>query len=168
MDNPKNHQGQAMDIFSGDIYPRVFKLVVRNEPGEATLGKKMLRVITELDGKRNVGTIARNIGMELGEVKEKIISRLLKQNIMAPVDEPILSLKGDFFVYLTDQLSMAAGPMAEVLIEDAVASLGYDRSSFPKHHIQDLNELLARKIFREEKRAIFKLNLFKKISSEEV
>lgn len=121
--------------------------MVRNEPGEVTLDKKVLRVITELDGKKNVGTIARNIGMELGEVKEKIISRLLKQNIIALVDEPILSLKGDFFVYLTDQLSMAAGPMAEVLIEDAVASLGYDRSSFPKHHVQDLIELLARKIF---------------------
>jgi len=76
-----------LDIFSGDISPQVFKLVVRNEPGEVTLDKKMLRVITELDGKKNVGTTARNIGMGLGEVKEKIISRLLKQNIMAPVDE---------------------------------------------------------------------------------
>jgi hypothetical protein len=105
--------------------------------------------------------------MELRELKE-IISRLLKHNIIALVDKPIPSLKGDFFVYLADQLSMATGPMAEVLIEDAVASLGYDRSSFPKQQVQDLIELLARKIFREEKRAIFKLNLIKKISSEEV
>jgi hypothetical protein len=58
--------------------------------------------------------------------------------------------------------------MAEVLIEDAVASLGYDLSSFPKHRVQDLVELLTRKIFREEKRAIFKQNLFKKIANEEV
>jgi hypothetical protein len=84
-----------LDIFSGDISPQVFKLVVRNEPGEVSLDKKMLRVI-------------------------------------ALVDEPIQCLKGDFFVYPTGQLSMATGPMAEVLIEDAVASLGYDRSSFPK------------------------------------
>lgn len=156
-----------MDAFSGDISPQVFKLVVRNEPGEVTLDTNMLRVISELDGRKNVGTIARNIGMELRELKE-IISRLLKHNIIALVDKPVPSLKGDFFVYLADQLSMATGPMAEVLIEDAVASLGYDRSSFPKHQVQDLIELLARKIFREEKRAIFKLNLIKKISSEEV
>jgi hypothetical protein len=156
-----------LDAFSGDISPQVFKLVVRNEPGEVTLDTNMLRVISELDGRKNVGTIARNIGMELRELKE-IISRLLKHNIIALVDKPIPSLKGDFFVYLADQLSMATGPMAEVLIEDAVASLGYDRSSFPKHQVQDLIELLARKIFREEKRAIFKLNLIKKISSEEV
>lgn len=156
-----------MDIFTGDISPRVFKLVVRNEPGEVTLDKQMLRVITELDGKRDVGMIARNIGMELGEIKE-VISRLLKHNIIALVEEPIPTLKGDFFVYLMHQLSLATGPMAEVLIEDALASLGYDRSRFPKHQVQDLIELLARKIFREEKRAIFKLNLFKKISNEEV
>ena len=167
MDNPKNPQGQAVTMLSGDISQRVFKLVVRNEPGEVTLDKQMLRIIGELDGKKNVGTIARNIGMELGEMKE-IISRLLKHNIIALVEEPIQSLKGDFFVYLTDQLSVATGPMAEVLIGDAVASLGYDLSSFPRHQVQELIELLARKIFREEKRAVFKLNLFKKISSEEV
>ena len=159
--------GYKLDISSGDISPRVFQLVVRNEPGEVTLDKQMLRVIAELDGKKNVGTIARNIGIELGEIKE-IISRLLKLNIIALVDEPIPSLKGDFFVYLTDQLSLATGPMAEVLIEDAVASLGYDLSSFPKHRVQDLVELLTRKIFREGKRVIFKQNLFKKISNEEV
>ena len=156
-----------MDIFSGDISPRVFQLVVKNEPGEVTLDKQMLRVIAELDGKKNVGTIARNIGMGLGEITE-VISKLLKRNIVAPVENPIPSLKADFFVYLTDQLSLATGPMAEVLVEDAVASLGYDLSSFPKHRVQDLIELLSHKIFREEKRATFKLNLFKKISTEEV
>jgi hypothetical protein len=159
--------GYKLDISLADISPRVFKLVVRNEPGEVTLDKQMLRVIAELDGKKNVGSIARNIGIELGEIKE-IISKLLKLNIIALVDEPIPSLKGDFFVYLTDQLSLATGPMAEVLIEDAVASLGYDLSSFPKHRVQDLVELLTRKIFREGKRAIFKQNLLKKILSEEV
>ena len=159
--------GYKLDISSGDISPRVFQLVVRNEPGEVTLDKQMLRVIAALDGKRNIGTIARNIGMELGEIKE-IIARLLKHHIIALVDEPIPSLTGDFVDYLTNQLSMATGPMAEVLIEDAVASLGYDLSSFPKHRVHDLVEFLARKIFREEKRVIFKQNLFKKISNEEV
>jgi hypothetical protein len=156
-----------LDISSGDISPRVFQLVVRNEPGEVTLDKQMLRVIAELDGRRNVGTIARNIGMELGEIKE-IISRLLKHNIIALVDGPVPSLKAEFIDYLTDQLSLATGPMAEVLIEEAVTSLGYDLSSFPKHRVHDLVELLARKIFRDEKRIVFKQNLLRKISNEEV
>jgi hypothetical protein len=159
--------GYKLDTSSADISPLVFKLVVRNEPGEVTLDKQMLGVIAELDGKKNVGSIARNTGIELGEIKE-IISKLLKLNIIALVDEPIPCLKGDFFIYLKDQLSQATGPMAEVLIEDAVASLGYDLSSFPKYRVQELVELLTRRIFREGKRVIFKQNLLKKILSEEV
>jgi len=156
-----------LDIFSEDISPRIFQLVVKNEPGEVTLDKQMLLVIAELDGKKTVGTIAGNIGMELGKIKE-IISRLLMENIIALVNEAIPILKDDFFIYLADQLSLATGPMAEVLIEDAVASLGYNLSNFPKHRVRDLVELLSRKIFREEKRVIFKQNLFKKILNEEV
>ena len=156
-----------MDIFSGDFSHRVFKLVVRNEPGGVTLDKQMLLLVAALDGKKSVGTIAGNLGMELGEMKE-IISRLLKLNIIALTDESIPIVKDDLFIYLKDQLSVATGPLAEVIIEDEVASLGYTLSSFPKHRLKDLVELLARKIFKEEKRAIFRQNLFKEILVEEV
>jgi hypothetical protein len=77
-------------------------------------------------------------------------------------------MKEDFFIYLTDQLSKATGPMAEVLIDEAVASLDCSQSLFPRHRVQELIDLLAPKIFREEKRAAFKENLYKKILSKEV
>jgi hypothetical protein len=57
--------------------------------------------------------------------------------------------------------------MAEVLIEDAVATLGCDRSQFPKHRAKELIGLLAPKIYREEKKSVFKQNLIKKILNEE-
>jgi hypothetical protein len=58
--------------------------------------------------------------------------------------------------------------MAEVLIDEAIASLGYSVTSFPKHRVQELIDLLVPRIFREEKRAVFKQNLYKKILSKEV
>jgi hypothetical protein len=58
--------------------------------------------------------------------------------------------------------------MAEVLIDEAVVNLGYTLSNFPKHRVQELIDLLAPRIFREEKRAVFKQNLYKKILSKEV
>jgi hypothetical protein len=76
-------------------------------------------------------------------------------------------MKEDFFIYLTDQLSLATGPMAEVLIDEALATLGYNLTNFPKHRVQELIDLLAPRIFREEKRATFKQNLYKKILSKE-
>lgn len=156
-----------MDILSGDISPLVFQLSVKNEPGEVTLDKGMLTVIRELDGKKTLGMVAKNMGLELEKLKE-IIAKLLTHGIITLVNQSMPMMKEDFFIYLTDQLSKATGPMAEVLIDEAVASLGCSQSSFPRHRVQELIDLLAPKIFREEKRAVFKENLYKKILSREV
>jgi len=156
-----------LDILSGDISPLVFQLSVKNEPGEITLDKEMLTVIRELDGKKTIGMVAKNMGLELEKLKE-IIAKLLTHGIIALVNQSMPMMKEDFFIYLTDQLSLATGPMAEVLIDEAVANLGYNQSNFPKHRVQELIDLLAPRIFREEKRAVFKQNLYKKILSKEV
>jgi predicted transcriptional regulator len=156
-----------LNILAGDISPLVFKLSVKNEPGELSLDKEMLAVIRELDGKKTIGTIAKNIGLELDKVKE-ILAKLLTHGIVALVHQSMPMMKEDFFIYLTEQLSMATGPMAEVLIDEAVASLDCSLSNFPRNRVQELIDLLAPKIFREEKRAVFKENLIKKILSREV
>jgi hypothetical protein len=153
-----------LNILAGDISPLVFQLSVKNEPGELTLDKEMLAVIRELDGKRTIGTVAKNIGLELDKLKE-IIAKLLTHGIIALVNQSMPMMKEDFFIYLTDQLSLATGPMAEVLIDEAVASLNYNLSNFPKHRVQELIDLLTSKIFREEKKVAFKQNLYKKLLS---
>ncbi len=156
-----------MDILAGDISPLVFQLSVKNEPGEVTLDKEMLAVIQELDGRKTISMVAKNMGLELEKLKE-IIAKLLTNGIIALVSQSMVMMKEDFFIYLTDQLSLATGPMAEVLIDEALATLGYNLTNFPKHRVQELIDLLAPRIFREEKRAIFKQNLYKKILSKEV
>ena len=156
-----------MDALSGDISPLVFQLSVKNEPGEVTLDKEMLAVIQELDGKKTVGMVAKNMGLEVEKLKG-IIAKLLTSGIVALVNQSMPMVKEGFFTYLTDQLSLATGPMAEVLIDEALATLGYNLTNFPKHRVQELIDLLAPRIFREEKRAIFKQNLYKKILSKEV
>ena len=156
-----------MDTLSGDISPLVFQLSVKNEPGVVTLDKEMLTVIQELDGKKTIGMVAKNMGLELDKLKG-IIAKLLTHGIIALVNQSMPMMKEDFFIYLTDQLSLATGPMAEVLIDEALATLGYNLTNFPKHRVQELIDLLAPRIFREEKRAAFKQNLYKKILSKEV
>jgi hypothetical protein len=156
-----------LDNLSGDISPLVFQLSVKNEPGEVTLDKEMLAVIQELDGKKTIGMIAKNMGLELDKLRG-IIAKLLTHGIIALVNRSMPMMKEDFFIYLTDQLSLATGPMAEVLIDEALATLGYNLTNFPKHRVQELIDLLAPRIFREEKRAAFKQNLYKKILSKEV
>jgi hypothetical protein len=156
-----------LDTLSGDISPLVFQLSVKNEPGVVTLDKEMLTVIQELDGKKTIGMVAKNMGLELDKLKG-IIAKLMTHGIIALVNQSMPMMKEDFFIYLTDQLSLATGPMAEVLIDEALATLGYNLTNFPKHRVQELIDLLAPRIFREEKRAAFKQNLYKKILSKEV
>ena len=155
-----------MDILLGDISHLIFKLAVINEGGEFTLDGQMFRVISELDGKKTIGTIAQNMGIDVKTIRE-IIRKLLDLEVITPADGTIQMLEEEFFGYLTDQLSLAIGPMAEVLVEDEVATLGYDLSRFPKHRAEELIDLLAQKIYREEKRSIFKQNLIKKILNKE-
>jgi hypothetical protein len=156
-----------LDTLAGDISPLVFQLSVKNEPGEVTLDKEMLAVIRELDGRKTIGMVAKNMGLELEKLKG-IIAKLLTNGIIALVSQSMVIMKEDFFIYLTDQLSLATGPMAEVLIDEALATLGYNLTNFPKHRVQELIDFLAPRIFREEKRTLFKQNLYKKILSKEV
>lgn len=121
-----------MNILAGDISPLVFQLSVKNEPGELSLDKEMLAVIRELDGRKSIGMVAKNIGLELDKIRE-IIAKLLTHGIIALVNQSMVMMKQDFFIYLTDQLSKATGPMAEVLIDEAVASLDCSQSNFPRH-----------------------------------
>jgi hypothetical protein len=51
------------------------------------------------------------------------------------------------------------GPIAEVLIEDAMADLGYGNGSIPYSKAPELIELISRDIQREEKKAGFIKNM---------
>jgi hypothetical protein len=157
---------ERVDVLSGDISHLIFKLAVIGEGGEFTLDAQMFRFISEVDGKRTIGTIAKNMGIDVKAMRE-IIRRLLDLEVIVPADGAFPMLKEEFFAYVTDQLSLAIGPMAELLIEDALATLGYDRNRFPIHRAEELVNLLAQKIYREEKRSVFKQNLIKKILNKE-
>jgi len=60
-------------------------------------------------------------------------------------------------------LSLAVGPIAQVLIEDEVENMGYELSGFPGHRAADLIDNLAQEIRREEKKDVFLKMLATKI-----
>ncbi|MDX1709483.1 MAG: hypothetical protein R3274_12840, partial [Desulfobacterales bacterium] len=64
-------------------------------------------------------------------------------------------LDKDFFDYLMAHLSLAVGPIAQVLIEDEVENLGCELSRFPGHRVAELIDKLAQEIRREEKKNEF-------------
>lgn len=151
-----------MNILSGDISGLVFRRADRGDLGEFSLDSHMLSVLVELDGRRGLGSVAKKAGLDMGTVKG-VIFRLLKLKLIRPEGRRISVLGRDFFDYLNVQLSLALGPIADVLIEEAVTDLDHSKREFPRHRAAELVNLLAREIRREEKRIVFQQNMVKKI-----
>jgi len=143
-----------MDFSSSEISSTVFKRIVRDDIGKFPLDHQMLAVFMELDGKAPLSTIAQKAGLNMSTMRE-IIAKLMQNGLVEKVDKEIVILDRDFFDYLVSHLSLALGPIAQVLIEDEVHNLGHELSRFPGHGVAELVDNLAQEIRRKEKKAVF-------------
>jgi hypothetical protein len=151
-----------MDIPSADISALVFRRAPSKDLGEFSLNSTMLGLLVELDGKTSLDVIARRMGLDTSTSKQ-VILRLLNMRLVELVGRSVSLLSNDFFEYLSDELTLAVGPIADVLIEEAIHDLGQARSGFSRRRAPELVDLLAREIQREDKRLIFKRNMVEKL-----
>jgi len=154
-----------MDVLSGNISSMVFKQVVTGGMGEITIDSGLLNVFMELDGKKNLGMVAQKTGLNMGEIRNAI-SKLLKMKLVESSTENILMVDGEFFNFLNAQLSLAVGPIAEVLIEDEIVNMGHGISKFPATRAAELVEIISMTIEREEKRSVFKVSMVNKLKDK--
>jgi hypothetical protein len=154
-----------MDVLSGNISSMVFKQISTGGTGDVTLDSRLLNVFLGLDGKKNLGIIAQETGLNMEEIGP-VITRLLQLKLVESAAEDILMADDDFFNFLNIQLSLAVGPVAEILIEDEIANMGHGISKFPAFRAAELVEILAMNIEREEKRSVFKLGMVNKLKEK--
>jgi len=154
-----------MDISTSNLFVMVFRRAVTDNLGEFSLDGRMLSVLMELDGKQTLGTIAKKTGLSMGAMR-KIITTLLELELVEADEDALSVLDKDFINYLNAQLSIAIGPIAGVLVEDAISDLGYSLHRFPSHQAAELIDLLAREIQREGKMITFKQNMVNKIKEK--
>ena len=143
-----------MDFSSSEISSTVFKRIVRDDIGEYPLDHQMLSVFMELDGKAPLSSVARKVGLNMSTMRE-IIAKLMQHGLVEKVDQAAVTLDKDFLNHLVDQFSLAVGPIAQVLVEDEIHTLGHEVSRFPGHRVADLINNLAREIRRKEKKDVF-------------
>ena len=154
-----------MDISSGDISALVFKRVVREDAAEYSFDAQMLTLFMELDGKKSLAVISRKTEMKMSTLREAA-SKLLKLKLIEQVAEAIDAVDADFMNTLKRELSLAIGPLAQILIEDAVNDLGQSIARFPSRRAPELVESLSREIQREDKRSVFKQAMVRKIKEK--
>ena len=151
-----------MDILSGNISSIVFRQVVKDDLGDISIDSRLLRVFLAFDGKKTLERVAKETNLNM-EAMRDIISRLMSIELVEPANKAMLTLDKEFIGYLTSQLSRALGPIAELLIEEVVAEMGYSLKQFPSARAAELIDLLAREIQRDEKKNPFKMNMVNKI-----
>jgi len=149
-----------MDLSSGDISTLVFKPVVRDDLGNFSLDGHMLSVLMALNGKRTLGQVAQQAGLNMATMRDAA-SKLVALKLIESVESIGRVLDQDFMQFLISELSLAIGPLGEVIVEDGLEELGFTTKNFPTHRAAELINLLAQEIQRDEKRTEFKQNMVK-------
>ena len=147
-----------MVLSSGNISAMVYKAKVSDNLGDFSLDGQKLLVLMELDGKATLGALAAKTGMTMGTIRE-VIADLLNLGLIQKVERAISPVDNEFFRNLLDELALAIGPIASVLIEDEVQDLGHNVKSFPTFLATELVDRLAGEIRREDKKATFIKNM---------
>jgi general secretion pathway protein A len=70
-----------------------------------------------------------------------------------------------FFDFLAREATEAMGPMAPLVIQDQLASLGCSREAFPQEKLNELIELVSREILNEAMRARFRRTVLQEIDT---
>ncbi len=151
-----------MDLTSGDISTLVFKPIVKDNLGNFSLDGHMLSVLMALDGKMTLGQVAKRAGLNMANLRESV-SKLHRLKLIESVDRAANKIDKDFFDFLVAELSLALGPLAEVIVEDGVEDLGFTLQTFPAQRAAELINLLAQEIQRDQKKSEFKQNMVQKI-----
>lgn len=147
---------------STKLLKTVFRHVQGDKMGEFSMDGSMLKVLLELDGKRNFQEVASRLGITPEELIP-IMKKLLRLNLVEPLPDTDSVLNHDFFKVLSRELSLAVGPIAEFLIDDAISDLGQRRKTFPKKYAAELVVMLARQIKKADKQMVFKRTMLQRI-----
>ncbi len=143
----------------------IFKSVVKGDIGKFSLDGSMLTVLMQLDGKKDLGSIAAALDMPPDTLK-KIIQLLYRQKLINRVQKAIPVIDGEFLEVLRTQLSKAVGPIAEILIEDEIESISDPPAGIPSKRAAELVERLARLVPRAENKIQFQKVMIDMIRSK--
>lgn len=155
-----------MDIRSNDISSLVFRRKTMKGIGNISIDVRSLAVLVEINGKQNMISIAQKTGLTMAQLRE-VISSLLKQNLIEASPNGVKFLSKHFLESLETELAIAVGPIAEVLVEDAMDDLGFADGRIPYAKAPELIELISRDIQREEKKADFIKNMIDILKSSD-
>jgi len=151
-----------MTDLSSNISAKIFRKTVATLQGQISMSGKMLEVLMALDGNMTVGEVARRLGLSMSDLRPHL-QKLLDHGVIEEVKEKVAVLDSRFYGYLSGHLSRIAGPIAGVMVEDAVLEIGNGTTNVPMSRAGELIELLGGQIPEERQRVDFIKNMLQKL-----
>ena len=137
-----------------DIGTMIFRPARLKNAGAFSLNGQMLAIFVEFDGSRTVAEIARRLNIDLVAIT-KTVRRLSELGLIEPVTEVAQTLAPAVIDHVTQQLALAVGPLAVVIVEDEIQDLGYEPESFPMMRLKELVDRLSGNIRKKDKKNSF-------------
>jgi hypothetical protein len=137
-----------------DIATWIFKRKGQVESGKYALNKVLLNALFCLDGETPLAAVAKKIDMDMATLG-KVMTELASMNLVEKIEKPQTYIDPQTIDFMTIRLKEATGPIAEMLIEDALEDMGLDIGRIPDEQFPGLIENLARDIPDEGLRAEF-------------
>ena len=147
-----------MDIGStgrSDIY---YRKVIRTDNDEVSLDADMIRLLIAIDESKSLYQIADEVDLDHTTFRQAL-SKLLEQGLIEPVQKDLPLLNESFLESLRINLSKAIGPMAEILIADAMEEMELDPAGIIVNHAAELITHLSLEIPDEENQIQFKKSM---------
>jgi hypothetical protein len=131
-----------MKISSTEWAEFVPKIVKNQDIAQHQIDIKLKNVYWAIDGIRTLGEIATE-GMYEPTALIDLVKQLMDMGLVMVGHDMKKFADSGFFDFLSDLLKKELGPMGEVVLEDAVGTLGFGKNNFPESSIPKLINLLA-------------------------
>ncbi len=149
----------------------VFKMT-SGSPKEISLNALEWNVLRHINGKESVKDIAEKVELNMLDVC-KVFVKLYNAGLIEVAGESIeekpaaaSGVDPYIFAKISQRLAEVVGPLAEIIVEDAIKELGEDKFSFPKEKLPDLVDVLSKEVSDPQKLIEFQkdmLNLIKNV-----
>ncbi len=140
-----------------DVVPRLAK----KAPGPTiTIDGADWELLASIDGSATAAELARvrlveeiDMAKALYRLKLAGLGEMTPAQVVGPQQRALAG--PGFFQALTTAVAAAMGPLAEIIIDDAVEDLGFTRATFPRDAVAGLAERISAEIREPEKRVRF-------------
>ena len=150
-------------MFPESLSNLVIRYTQKDFSGRRTFNMFILKVLYAIDSKSTINDISKKLRFEIEPLKQ-VIQYLHRLGLIEFVERA--TADAYFLEFLCDEFTNVVGPVAELIIEEVIESMGYTKSSLPKSEIMNLVQNLSLECDEGPEKAIFIQTILEKVSED--